>query len=172
MEGILKLAAIFCCLAKEIPIQETEYTCGPAALKLILQDYNIRCSEKVLAELAGTNKKTGTTFVGLQKALAKMEVPVSFSSSNIDKLRAHIRSGGMAIVGIQAWADKEQSKEEYAEDWENGHYVVPVKIDNSKISFADPYIGEVVEMPIKEFESRWHVKQLGKKEDYPTLFVW
>jgi ABC-type bacteriocin/lantibiotic exporter with double-glycine peptidase domain len=59
------------------PFQETAGMCGPASLKIVLEYYGIRKSEKELARLAGTAKPLGTGLKGMVKAAKKFGFKVA-----------------------------------------------------------------------------------------------
>ena len=52
-------------------IQTTGY-CGPASLKMVLEFYGVKKSEKELAKLSGATHKAGVNPAGLLKAANKL----------------------------------------------------------------------------------------------------
>ena len=84
--------------------QKTNYTCGPGALKLILDFYGRNFSEKILTKIAGTNKKQGTSHEGLAFVLNKLGYKwVQKEFASIKDIEFFIRKKIPVLVDYQSW---------------------------------------------------------------------
>ncbi|MBS1953205.1 MAG: C39 family peptidase [Cyanobacteria bacterium SZAS-4] len=135
--------------------QATDYTCGVAALQAVLAYYGQDVREDVLAKALHANHKIGTRYKNIQSYAEAHGLSVRVViEMTIEQLRKSIRSGHPVLCLIQAWADK---KTDYKSDWDDGHYVVAVGFDDSRIIFMDPSTaGHYTYIPLQEFEQRWH----------------
>ena len=58
----------------------------------------------------------------------------------------------------------------YEDDWDDGHYVVVLAVDNDYVYFQDPFIRmSKAFMPRKTFEDHWHQVMGGDLERNPKL---
>ena len=72
------------------------------------------------------------------------------------------------ICLIQAWTDRKGNN--YAKDWDDGHYVVAVGYDPKNIYFMDPCtLGNYTFIPTDEFLQRWHDKDTSEKLNHFAL---
>lgn len=135
--------------------QSTDYTCGVTALQSVLGFYGDEFRESVLIEALKANAKDGTEFknmVSFAKARSYL-VKTKFDCS-LASLKKFIDRKIPVICLIQAWPDK---KVNFADDWDDGHYVVAVGYDKDNVYFMDPStLGHYTFIPVKEFLQRWH----------------
>ena len=103
--------------------------CGPSALKMIMDHYDVIVSEDELCQIAGASIKKGTTYNGLAKAAKHFGFLVFLKEkSSLNDLRYFIRKGIPVIV-----------------DWfleDDGHYSVVVDITARNVTLMDPSLKE------------------------------
>lgn len=139
--------------------QATDYTCGIAALQAVLAYYGEDVREDVLSKTLHASHKNGTRYKNIADYAEAHGLSVRIQKNmTLEDLRSAIAAGNPVICLIQAWADKHPHKAiDYANDWNDGHYVVAVGFDKEKIVFMDPSTaGHYAYIPLQEFEKRWH----------------
>lgn len=122
--------------------QTNPSTCGATCLKMVLDYYKIRKSEKELVRLAHTSRRYGT------KAQDIVRVGNIFGLngfvkefSNIKDINKYISKDIPVIIN-------------WFSGWE-GHYSVAFDIDKNNIYFKDPETAESVKMSIYVFKKIW-----------------
>lgn len=144
--------------------QATSYTCGVSALQSVLGYWGDEQREDVLATACKSDQNIGTAYrriagyarshgydVGIRKNMRLVDL-----KSVLDKKQP-------VICLIQAWPER---KVNFEKDWEDGHYVVAIGYDATRIYFMDPStLGHYTYIPTAEFEQRWHDTD-GKEKLY------
>jgi hypothetical protein len=66
-------------------------------------------------------------------------------------------AGDTVILDLQAWQDEGKPKRDWQSDWDDGHYIVLVAMDDRLLYAMDPsgHYG-YAEIPIPELLVRWH----------------
>ncbi|GEM_PF-81446 len=143
--------------------QGFDYTCGVACVQSIMRYYGEDIREDVLAKELGTTPEDGTNCQKISEYVKSKGYQVELKeNANIADLKKAIDSGMPTIVVIQAW--KDDPKADYANDWDDGHYVVAIGYDSKKIYFMDPStLGTYTYILSEEFLKRWHDEVKGKK---------
>jgi uncharacterized protein len=96
---------------------------------------------------------------------------------SLEELERSIHEGIPVIVNCQAWRSSRRSNKCWADEWKNGHYMVVIGIDESKVYLEDPYIlGSRGYIPRQEFEERWHnqggeAPSYDKKQYHLAIFI-
>jgi predicted double-glycine peptidase len=73
----------------------------------------------------------------------------------VDDLARAVTAGVPVIVALQAWPD--QPRRQFADDWDDGHYVVVIAVAREQIVFEDPsLLGSRGVLSRSELEDRWH----------------
>lgn len=124
--------------------QKTEYSCGPACLRMMFAYHHTRVGEEVISESAGTNPRTGTARAAMLRA-ARMHGFVCRMSSNgtwSDVLQS-LKEGMPVLINY-----REPSKEE-------GHYALVTGIRGDRVLLNDPWNGHPFSLPINELKRRW-----------------
>ncbi|MDD1707341.1 MAG: cysteine peptidase family C39 domain-containing protein [Methanoregulaceae archaeon] len=138
--------------------QSTEYSCGAAALQAVLSHWGKDLNEKELIDLLHTSPETGT-YVGDIVRVARM---LGFKAElhenvTLSELHTALKRGESVIVCSQAWRSREDSDRSVQEDWEDGHYVVVLGMDEKYVYYQDPFIkrgkGFVTH---QKFDESWH----------------
>lgn len=125
--------------------QKSEYTCGPASLRMVFDFFGLKTKEDELKKLLKPNKIIGTK----HKALIKIAQKKGFycyvhEKANLSQLKNFLDRGFPVIVN-------------YVEpDSNEKHYSVVIGYNKSKIIMNDPWIGEKFKINLKDFEKRWH----------------
>lgn len=80
-------------------IQNTGYTCGPTSASMCTQVLRNYFNEKYLGQLSGSNARSGSSTVGLKKALEKKNFKcVLYYKSSFNKALTQLKKGGTALV--------------------------------------------------------------------------
>ncbi len=135
--------------------QQTESTCGVAALQSVLHYYGDEdTQEPDVAAALGTDE-SGTRHWAIREYAESLGYQARAATGmTVPELAAHIDAGRPVIVLIQAWAD---GRVDWKNTWENGHYVVATGYDEGNIYFMDPSMrGSYAYIPVAEFLDRWH----------------
>lgn len=136
--------------------QQTDYSCGPAALRAVLSYFGVEASEEELGRLAGTSE-LGTAPEGLARAAeAKGLSAQVVDGLTLDDLADVLRGGYVVVVALQAWSGEPRA--EYSNEWAAGHYVVVTYVGPGEVRAMDPSVdGEGrAFVPTQEFLERWH----------------
>lgn len=130
--------------------QQTDYTCGPAALRSLLAGVGIHASEEELSRRSGCTFKDGTHPQGLVAAAESFGLGVA---ARPGWTLGELESSTPVLTCIQA----QGTQEEYDAD-ESGHYVVVQMVRNGVVHYLDPSEGET-SLRAQDFVSRWHDKE-------------
>lgn len=151
--------------------QATDYTCGVAALQAVLAYYGQDVREDVLAKALHANHKIGTRYKNIQRYAETHGLTVHVDlEMTIEQLKNSIQSGHPVLCLIQAWADK---KTDYRTDWDDGHYVVAVGVEDDRVIFMDPSTaGHYTYIPLQEFQQRWHDVDGTVKLNHFGMSLW
>jgi hypothetical protein len=136
------------------PFQETlkKGMCGPASLKMALDYYGIKKSEKELASLTGATPRFGTDEKGLAKAARKLGFKVIVkNNSSFGDMGRWLQKGVPLIVD---WFTRGRS--DYPDSTvADGHYSVVCGIDSKYIYLQDPEIGKERKIEKSDFRRVW-----------------
>lgn len=123
--------------------QNTDYSCGPISLKMVLNKYGVKKSEKELIKLCKARSGYGCDPDDIVRAAKEVGCKAMCKQdSSLNELRKFCREDIPVIVD---WFSPEVC----------GHYSVVVGIDEKDICLADPYLGKIRKMDVNEFENRW-----------------
>lgn len=125
------------------PFRQRTGFCGPASLKLILEYFSIKKTEKEIASLCGYKKSKGVEAKRILKAAKKMGLKGFIKDcSEIKDIRKYVLKKKVPVIV----------------DWfstDEGHYSVVVDIDKENIYLQDPELGRPRAMRIGEFKRVW-----------------
>ena len=125
-----------------ICMQTFSYSCGAAAAVTLLNQYDIRISEKEMAVLCGTNKYTGTDEFkicrGLRKKINDNNVKVILERMEWDDIKPSVFPF-IAVIKIVFMSD---------------HWVVIMSKNNESLKVYDPFVG-IYDLRKKEFLKVW-----------------
>ena len=135
--------------------QETKYSCGAAAMRMIFEHFGIKMTEKEVAMLLHCQKDEGVW----NEAFPDVAEMYKFNfvvgrHAEIKTLRSLTKQGYKIIVGYFSVIDK------------NGHYSVVRKIDSNYIYFwdPDPTYGPRHKYTLRYFKQVWRSDPRYDKE--------
>src|SRR3989344_5528693 len=137
-------------LLKIKSFQETLHKgyCGPAVLKMILEFYGIRKSEKELAILAGTSLNAGTDEKKMQQVLRDFGLTTALKdNASLNDIKRYLNKSTPVIVDWFTRGRKDDSDSAIAD----GHYSIAVGLDKQHIYLQDPEIGKLRKIKRKDF---------------------
>lgn len=148
--------------------QSTKLSCGPAALRMVLEYYGVKKSEKEIAEGVGGIKKYGTKAVDLGWYAKKLGFKVELLSLNrkLSKARAKIKKPEVAdiakfikkkipvIVAVRSCLlyDKKPAK--------LGHFIVVTDYKKGLFYYNDPLLGIRRRIKRGDLLFAWHANVL------------
>lgn len=144
--------------ALEVPTveQETDFSCGAAALLAVLRFFDVddgRDEGELYGEL-GTTPEDGTIPEKMVRAANRRGLRANWRPSiTVDDLRDGVADGVPVILNVQEWDERPKEPEEHTED---GHYVVLVGVDEDAAYVMNPSVGRYEAIPLGELEERWH----------------
>jgi predicted double-glycine peptidase len=142
--------------------QATDYTCGAAALQSILAYFGEESREDRLAQELGATPEAGVPPQALLRvARAHGLIAELRENLSLSDLARAVDQGTPVLIALQAWPDK--PRHSFANEWEQGHYVVVVSVERERLIFEDPsLLGSRGVLSLRDFEDRWHDTD-GKK---------
>jgi predicted double-glycine peptidase len=136
--------------------QSTNYSCGATAFQAVLNYWGGEdLREGVLLDKLNATLQRGTSPDDIVRVARDMGFEAELREDlTLEDLEASINAAVPVIVMAQAWRDEETS---WADDWEDGHYMVVIGLDEKNIYFEDPsLLGSRGYIPRQEFVERWH----------------
>lgn len=133
--------------------QETNYTCGAASMRMVLENFGIKKTEKQIVKLLGTNKVRGTWIKNfpIVAEMFKLNYVVKRNATIAD-LKKYFNEESVLIINYFIPADKVD------------HYSVLKKIDNNNIYFFDPFYGPEHKYSLSNFKRNWRSDPKWEKE--------
>ena len=129
--------------------QHTDYTCGPACMKMVMKYFGKEFTEEHLKKLMKTKKKDGTEHSALVNCTEKKGFNYRVhKNSTINQIKYYIDKELPVIINF------------IAPDG-NGHYAVVTEYKKDKLILNDPYYGKKTEIKNNDLEKKWHSE--GKK---------
>src|SRR5262245_47551647 len=138
--------------------QQTNYTCGAAALKAVLAYYGKNhLNEMALSRQLRTTPKDGTDPADIRRVAQKYGVEAQIKTGlSLRDLERSYRSGRPVIVAYQAWPEHPKQVD-YKNDWVDGHYSVVIGLDEKNVYLEDPSLrGARGSIARSAFLERWH----------------
>jgi ABC-type bacteriocin/lantibiotic exporter with double-glycine peptidase domain len=132
--------------------QQRFNTCGPAAMRMVLEHFGIKKSEQELVKVLKTNIFQGTLHKNLVKAAWLYDLRYySFGNAAIKDLKDFQDKGYAIIVAYRP-----------PEDFY--HYAVLKEIDDKYIHLYDPWYGPLTKYALEDFIQRWKSNPLFEKK--------
>jgi len=125
--------------------QDTDYTCGPTSLQMVLDFFGKFKSEAKLAKEVHCRKETGSSHIHIIEAVRREGFRCREKhEASIEDLKESLKEHLPAIVN-------------YTEPVDNAdHYAVVIGFSHSNIILNDPADGQNFRISEKEFFERWH----------------
>ncbi|MFH1314813.1 MAG: cysteine peptidase family C39 domain-containing protein [Candidatus Uhrbacteria bacterium] len=141
--------------------QTYNWDCGANAIQSVLAYYGIDVRESIVMKIAGTTRG-GTPISGIKKVVKKYGLKQKSGKMEIDDIKQYLDNEIPVILLVQAWTEK--NNVDWEKDWVDGHYVVAIGYDKTKLYFEDPSSVLRTYLTYNEFMKRWHdVDKNGKK---------
>lgn len=136
--------------------QSTNYSCGASALQAVLSYWggeDLR-EDVLMKKLNITNE--GASPEDIIRVAQDMGFEAEFEENiTLADLEESIKAGIPVIIVGQAWRDNETTP--WDNDWDDGHYMVVIGLDERNVYLEDPSIlGSRGYIPRQEFLQRWH----------------
>ena len=128
------------------------YDCGACALTCILAYYGIDTREDCVMKLAGTSKN-GTEIAGITQVLSFYGLKYVAGSIEIEAIKEALDSKQPILITLQAYKSSDLP---YVRCWDDGHYVVAIGYDDTRIYFEDPSSFKRTWLSYSELRERWH----------------
>ena len=123
--------------------QETDYSCGPASLKMVLGYFGVEKSEAELVKLTGASAGLGCEPPTLVTAAERLGFVAEYKThSSIEEIRERLERDEMIIVD---WFSPEVC----------GHYSVVTEVTDENITLANPTHGDHTVMTHEDFLNHW-----------------
>ena len=138
--------------------QSFNYSCAASALQSVLVYWGIDIEENELIRLLNTTSDNGTDEKDIVRVARQMGLEAELKDNiTLVDLERSIKMGVPVIVDCQAWRGSLYSNKSWADDWDDGHYMVVIGIDEKNVYLEDPYVsGPRGFIPRQEFLERWH----------------
>ena len=124
--------------------QDTNFSCGPAVIQMILAFFGIHQSEGYLQKKLESDEKKGTDHMNMISYLLKKGLYCYANNDSTFKEVAYFLDKKIPVVVNYL---------EPEADW--GHYAVVLELNKNNIILNDPWHGERFSMRLDEFEERW-----------------
>jgi predicted double-glycine peptidase len=152
--------------------QATEYSCGASALQSVLSYWGTDVDEHELMKLMGTTEQEGTYPEKMVEAARALGFEAEARQNlSLDELREFTATGHPMIALAQVWRSQTQAAVKRARDeWDAGHYIVVLGVDDEYVYFQDPYIRMCKAFASRRmFEAHWHQVMGGDIKRNPKL---
>jgi predicted double-glycine peptidase len=159
-----------------VPIisQATPWTCGAASLMAALIYFGaFDDTESRLDTDLGATPEQGVAPLRIAAEARALGLAADVQTGlTLADLAADLDGGALVIVALQAWPP--HPTPDPALGWENGHYVVIVGLDESRVYAMDPSVRTgYAYLPRDELIRRWHDYDVreGRREAYQRLGI-
>ncbi len=124
--------------------QRTEYSCGPASLRIALKLLGVEYDERWLSRRMHTSVKIGTSPSSFRDILRMLNIDLTeIENATIGDIRRFVQRSLPVIV---AW--------NYRDD---GHYSVVTGLTRrEELSMIEPFDGRLIKIKTLEFLKLWH----------------
>lgn len=135
--------------------QPYSFSCGASCLESVLTYYGLNVSEQKVIKTARTSPQEGTLVEGMIRVAKKYKLRYKIHENmTIDDLKACIDKDVPCMIAIQAYRDNKKIK--WKDDWQDGHWVIPIGYDSKYIHFEDPACQYRTYLSYDELIARWH----------------
>jgi hypothetical protein len=148
--------------------QITEYSCGASALQAVLSYWGHDLDETAIMKIIGTSEDVGTYPENIVRGVRALGLEAEARENlTLEEVR---RFGHPMIALCQVWRSQRSSAPRPEDDWDNGHYIVVLGVDDEYVYFQDPYLrmGKAF-VTQRTFERHWHQIMGGEAAGNPKL---
>ena len=151
--------------------QATEYSCGASALQAVLSYWGMEVEEEALMKLLHTTPEEGTYPEDIVRGAQSLGFTAELKHSlTLEEVEQFTAEGDPMIALAQLWRSETNSPAAVTEDWDDGHYVVVLGVDDDYVHFQDPYARMSKGfMPRASFVEHWHQVMGGDLRKNPKL---
>ena len=130
-------------IEKVIPLhnlrQTFDFDCGAKALQVLLAYYGVEIREDQLLEELGADEKDGVRPEAMVALARRHGFEVHAGPGwTLEDIKRPVSEGHPVIVLLQAWADRHLSLEDWAANFDDGHYAIVTGYDREVLLFEDP----------------------------------
>lgn len=151
--------------------QITEYSCGACALHAVLSYWGKEVEEEELMRLLGTSSDVGTFPERIVRGVRALGLEAEAKEHvSLDELQRFTANGNPVIALGQVWRSERHSQPDPEKEWDCGHYITVLGVDEESVYFQDPYLrmGKGF-VPRRTFEQHWHQVMGGANAKQPKL---
>lgn len=130
--------------------QDTDYTCGPTALQMVLAYHHVKDSERHLATLLKTNRERGTWRVAMYKLATDLGFHCYVNDDAAMPELSFLLS--LQIPPIVRFLDRDANED---------HYGVVVGMTDEHVLIHDPWSGPYRRFDKADFSERWTCDSIG-----------
>lgn len=124
--------------------QVTDYSCGPACVRMVLGYYGIEADPPFLIQLLGATEDTGTSTDAFSRIAHVYELEyLSQEHATVDTIIHFIENDIPVIANYICQRDEE------------GHFIVIYGYDDKQFYFSDPTYGQDETITFEKFLPRW-----------------
>lgn len=146
--------------------QTYDFDCGAKALQTVMAYYGVDVREDELMETLGTGTQ-GTPVTGMVGVAQKHGFQVKASGGwTLLEVKRTVESGHPVIVLVQAWVDRYMTREDWRNDYEDGHYAIVIGFAKGVVLFEDPASFRRTWLREREFMVRWHDRDGRMNDNY------
>jgi len=151
--------------------QATEYSCGASALRSVLSYWGKDVDEDELMRMLGTNSEVGTFPEDIVRGARALGFEAELKENlTLDEVEQFTENGNPMIALAQVWRSQRDVAKSATEEWDNGHYITVLGLDEDYVYYQDPYLPMCkVFVPHQLFEDHWHQKMGGRLTSNPEL---
>lgn len=132
--------------------QHTDFSCGPACLRMMFDHLGVHYSEEKLIALCHAMPKTGTSHAHLLAEVEKEKLHhIEKTLAEIADLLGFLDQGHPVIVNYLNPTTN------------NGHYAIVCGYEGETLLLSDPTNGKDYHISFDEFRSHWHNKNHTSK---------
>lgn len=148
--------------------QITEYSCGASALQAVLSYWGHDLDETEIMKIIDTSEDVGTYPENIVRGVRALGLEAEARANlTLDEVR---RFAHPVIALGQVWRSQRSSAPRPEDDWDNGHYIVVLGVDEDYVYFQDPYLRMGKAFVTREvFERHWHQIMGGEAAGNPRL---
>ncbi len=127
--------------------QSSDWTCGPACMRMVLHSFGIKKSDTQLIKLMHSNKLRGTLNREFPALCEKLRLSyVVRRNGSVGEIKEFLP---WCKIIVCYWLPDEKT----------GHYAVVRKINKNRIYLIDPWFGPNHSLPLSYFNRNWRGKE-------------